>query len=215
MATQLSLYNEALRLCGERKLASLSEDREPRRLLDGVWDAGAIKFCLEEGQWNFAMRSAKLDYSPSIEPSFGLRYAFEKPSDFVHISALTSDEYFSNPLTQYSEEAGFWFADVDEIYIKYVSEDAAYGTDLSLWPESFTRYVSAYMASEIVERLTQSDAQLKKVLTAYDKRLVKARSKDAMQGPTQFLPTGSWVRARAGGARGRTRDRGNRGSLIG
>lgn len=214
MATQLSLYNEALRLCGERKLASLSEDREPRRLLDGVWDAGAIKFCLEEGQWNFAMRSSKLAYSSSIEPSFGLRYAFVKPDDFVHISALTSDEYFNSPLLQYTEEAGFWFADIDEIYIKYVSNDDAYGNDLSLWPESFTRYVSAYMASEIVERLTQSEAQLEKVLKAYDKRLIKARSKDAMAGPTQFLPTGSWVRARGHGSR-RTNDRGNRGSLIG
>jgi len=214
MATQLSLYNEALRLCGERKLASLSEDREPRRLLDGVWDANAIKACLEEGQWNFAMRTAKIDYSPSIEPAFGLRYAFEKPSDFIHLSSICFDEYFNSPITQFTEEAGFWFADVDEIYIKYVSEDASYGNDLSLWPESFTRYVSAYMASEVVTRLTQSEEQEAKVMKAYEKRLIKARSRDAMQGPTQFLPTGSWVRARGRGSRS-ARDRGNRGSLIG
>lgn len=214
MATQLKLYNEALRLCGERKLASLTEDREPRRLLDGVWDAGAIKYCLEEGQWNFALRTAKLEYSPSIEPSFGLRYAFEKPSDFVHLSSFCYDEYFNSPITQFAEEGGFWFAEVDEVYVKYVSEDAAYGTDLSLWPENFTRYVAAYMASEIVDRLTQSDSQYEKVMKAYEKRLVKARSRDAMQGPTQFLPTGSWVRARGHGSY-RTRDRGHRGALIG
>ena len=214
MATQLSLYNEALRLCGERKLASLNEDREPRRVLDGVWDAGAIRFCLEEGQWNFAIRSARLDYTPSIEPSFGLRYAFEKPEDFIFLSSLCYDEYFNSPVTQFTEEAGFWFADVNELYVKYVSIDDSYGNDLSLWPESFTRYVSAYMASEAVERLTQSDEQHAKVMEAYEKRLIKARSKDAMQGPTQFLPTGSWVRTRGHGSY-RTRDRGNRGSLIG
>ena len=41
MITRLQLYNSALLLLGERNLASLSENREPRRLLDHVWDTGA------------------------------------------------------------------------------------------------------------------------------------------------------------------------------
>lgn len=212
MATQLSLYNEALRICGERKLASITEDREPRRLLDGVWDGGAIDYCLEQGQWNFAMRSAKLEYAPSIDPAFGYKYAFEKPSDYIRITALCTDEYFNVPLTQYTEEGGFWFSDLDEIYIKYVSNDSSYGSDYSLYPQTFMRYVATYLASEIIDRLTQNASLWDKTYRLMQKRLTDARSKDAMAEPTQFLPTGRWISARRGGGNS---DRGNRNSLTG
>jgi hypothetical protein len=39
-ASKLKLYNDALGILGERRLASLTENREPRRVLDEVWDAG-------------------------------------------------------------------------------------------------------------------------------------------------------------------------------
>jgi hypothetical protein len=212
MATQLSLYNEALRLCGERKLASLTENREPRRLLDSVWDADAINYCLEQGQWKFAIRTAKLEYNPSMEPAFGYQYGFDKPTDLVRITALCSDEYFNVPLTQYSEEAGYWFSDLDEIYIQYVSNDASYGADFSLYPETYMRYVASYLASEIIDRLTQNNALWDKVYGLMKKRLTDARSKDALAGPTKFFPSGSWLNARRGNAR---TDRGNRNNLIG
>ena len=73
MTTQLTLYNNALHLIGERKLSSLSENRECRRLLDTVWDRPAIDDCLERGQWNFAIRSVHIDHSPSVEPAFPCR----------------------------------------------------------------------------------------------------------------------------------------------
>ncbi len=212
MATQLSLYNEALRLCGERKLASLSENREPRRILDSVWDANAINYCLEQGQWNFAMRTAKIESNPSMQPPFGYQYAFDRPNDLIRISGLCSDEYFNNPLLEYEEEAGYWFADVDEIYIRYVSNDASYGNDYSLYPETYMRYVATYLAVEIVDRLTQNASLYDKLYGLMKRRLTDARSKDAMADPTKFLPTGSWVRSRRGGS---SSDRGKRNRLIG
>jgi hypothetical protein len=35
--SQLFIYNEALGHLGERRLANLSENREPRRVLDSYW----------------------------------------------------------------------------------------------------------------------------------------------------------------------------------
>src|SRR3546814_6155120 len=110
-ATQLSLYNGALRLCGEAKLANLTEDREPRYVLDDVWDDGALRHCLQQGLWNFAMRTVEAEYSPSVEPSFGFRRAFDKPTDWVRTAAMASDEYFRCPLTSLGarDGGGFWF----------------------------------------------------------------------------------------------------------
>jgi hypothetical protein len=53
-----------------------------------------------------------------------LRGAFAKPTDWVDTSAVCQDEYFRVPLLQYADEVGYWFADLDEIYVKYVSDGA-------------------------------------------------------------------------------------------
>jgi len=198
MTNQLSLYNGALRMVGERRLGSLSENREPRRLLDEIWDDGAQRFCLEQGMWAFAKRSIQLDYSPSVEPPFGYLRAFDLPTDFVRTISLCSDPYFQCPLLQYSQEAGFWFADLDTIYVQYVSDDLAYGLDMSLWPETFVQFFSAYLARELGPRLKNGSDQ-QKLEAQYKTTLTEARSKDAMESPTKFLPSGSWVNSRSRG----------------
>lgn len=199
MTTRLDIYNGALRILGERRLASVTENREPRRLLDDVWDADAIKTCLEQGQWKFAIRTVEQTYEPSIEPDFGYQRAFTKPTDLVRVVGLSAEPYFNNPLTRYVEEAGYWFCDYDTIYVRYVSGGNDYGRDLSLWPDSFTKYVEYYMAAEILPNLTGSQAKEERVSRDMKKALVEARSRDAMAGPTQFLPLGSWSRARLSG----------------
>lgn len=206
------LYNDALTICGEKILSSVSEAREARYVLDQAWDAGAVDYCLEAGQWNFAMRSIMLAYSPSVEPDFGYRRAFDKPTDWIRTCGLCSDEFFKEPLLNYTDEAGFWFAELDTIYVRYVSNDDAYGNSFSLWPKTFAKYVASFLASEIVTKLSQDETKWAKVEKQMHKRLVDAKSKDAMNGATSFPPRGSWTRSRLGRGRG---DRGNRGNLIG
>lgn len=212
-ASRLSLYNQALLLCGERRLASLTEEREARRLLDDSWGAGAVNYCLEQGLWNFAMRSVKIEYSPSVEPPFGFRRAFDKPTDYIRSAEVCIDEFFREPLLAYTDEADFWFADYDVIYVRYVSSADEYGNNMGRWPETFSKYVEAFLATEVVYKLTQDRDKRDDVEKVAAKCLTDARSKDAMNEATKFLPRGSWASARQGN-RSR-RDRGNRGSLIG
>lgn len=196
MASKLGLYNSALLVLGERKLASLSEAREPRRALDDAWD-DAVAYCLEAGFWNFAMRAVQTDHSASFTPAFGYTYAFTKPEDFIRTFALGSTETFDPPLLTVVDEPGYWYANVDPLYVKYVSNDAAYGMDLSLWSESFSEYVSLRLANKTSKRITGkfADDDLKKE----EKRaLAQARSKDAMDEPVGFPPRGTWVTSRLG-----------------
>lgn len=210
--TQLALYNMALRLIGERRLASLAEAREPRRVLDDIWNDGAVDFCLEQGQWNFAIRAVSITPS-TTEPEFGYVHAFDKPNDLIRTVGIAEDEFFNTPLTRVMEEVGFWFADINPIYVRYVSNAASYGNDMTRWPQTFVKFVAAYLASEAVLTLTQSDEKHKMMLALYNQRLTDARSKDAMSEATQFSPQGGWSSARHG--HHSRRDRGNRGSLIG
>lgn len=213
---QLRLYNDALLLCGERFLASLAEEREPRRLLDQVWASNGVKNCLEQAQWYFAMRTIEIDYDPSIEPTFGYNRAFEKPSDWVLTSAVCSDEFFRTPLLQYTDEAGYWYSSLDTIYIKYVSLDINYGMNLATWPDTFREFVACHFATRIIGKLSNSDNKEAELLKMRKDLLKVAKSRSAMADATQYPAQGNWSKSRARG-RG-NRDGGNpdnSGSLIG
>lgn len=204
MATKLGLYNSALIILGERRLANLTEAREPRRAIDDAYD-DAVAYCLEIGFWNFAMRAIQADHSASVTPAFGYTYAFAKPEDFIRTYSLGSTETFDPPLLTIVDEPNYWYANVDPLYAKYVSNDVAYGMDLSLWSESFTDYVANRLAVKTCKRITGKFAD--DTLLKQEKRaLAQARSKDAMDEPPGFPPRGTWVTSRLGG---RDRNLGN------
>lgn len=152
-ASKLSIYNQALGHLGERTLASLSENREPRRVLDDYYN-GVISHCLEQGNWKFAHVSKRLNASNSVEPDFGFTEAFAKPEDFVRLSRISESADLELPLLSYREENGFWYADTTPIYVEFVSDSASLGGfDLSRWTQSFEDYVIARLARQAVTRI--------------------------------------------------------------
>ena len=204
---RLALYQSALLLCGERFLASLTENVESRRLLDNVWnEQNAVQYCLEQGMWQFAMRTDKIDNDPSVETQFGYRYAFDKDTDWVNTAAICSDEYFTTPLTRFADETVYWFADITPIFVKYVSNSTQYGYNLGIWPQTFSDYVSAFLSSRIIAKLTSDERRLDYILNPKTgmlaQKLALAKSKACMTQPTQFPAIGTWVRSRRGLGRG-------------
>lgn len=183
-------------MCGARTISALTDNTESRRVMDTIWDNGAVKHCLEQGYFNFSIRTILLDSTSEIEPDFGYQYAFQKPSDWVRTYAVCSDEDFTSPVVRYEDEVGYWFSDVDPLYIQYVSDDDSYGMSYGDWPEYFTRYVEAYMAAEAAPRLTMSDSKVERLKQKELRFLRDARAQDASNQPTQFAPLGSWARSR-------------------
>lgn len=215
MATsRLAIYNIALLAIGERKLDSLDEDRQPRRDCDEVWTrgTGAIKYWLEQGHWNFAMRAVKLDKSTSVVPEFGYSFAFQIPDDFVRLNMVSADERFNWPLMNYEIEGGYFYCDVDPLYLRFVSDDEDWGADLSKWPETFTLWAGTWMGKEIAPR-SKNEIDEEKLDRKVNRLLVDARSKDCSMEPPRFSPLSSWAQARFG--RHYRRDRGLRNKLIG
>lgn len=215
MTDKLSLYNQALGHLVERKLKSLTEAREPRRVLDDFWDP-CVAYCLERKSWNFAFRAQLIDKSASVVPSFGFSNAFLIPDDWVRTHLMSSSETLSPPLLQVREEAGYWYCDVDPLYVQYVSNDPAYGMDLSRWPSSYADYVALDLAKRACKRVTGSSELLRgpEGLIKQSERASRvAAGNCAMNDPVGFAPTGSWVRSRWSGFRTGGDNPG--GSLIG
>ncbi len=201
--SKLLLYQGACAVLGERKVSSLTEASVMRRRLDTAWDTGVVEECLGRGLWNHAMRSIQLDYSPSVEPPFGYRRAFDKPADWVRTAIVASDAYFQNALTRYVDEAEYWFAELDTIFVRYVSSSTDYGMNFGAWPKNFTKFVEASLAHNAAESTTGSGNEADRIEARVKRLLIRSRSTDAMDDPTGFVPSG-WVAAR----RGRSRENG-------
>lgn len=196
MTSKLTLYNGSLRLLGERRLLTLTEDRPARRYLDDAWDDGLVDDALEQGFWNFATRSVEMQASASVEPEFGYRYAFQKPDDYIRTAALCTDEFFKHTLNEYTDEAHYWFADYDTLYLQYISNDVDYGLNMANWPGTFVALVEAMLADEVKELVTGNDGKYDRIKKALKDARIDARSKDAMNQPVKFAPAGTWVSAR-------------------
>lgn len=201
MTDKLTVYNGALSALTETSLTSLTENRANRWVLDAFYNQ-AVRFCLEAGQWNFATRTLKFQASTSIEPSFGHRYFFEKPADYVKLCGIWQDEYLNNPLgTFYQEDNQGWYSDINEIYVTYVSDDENFGFDLGNWTSSFTYYVQRYLAFLVVGSVTGSKADKNALMGEVRKAEREAKNTDSWSKPARRLPMGTWARARHSGTR--------------
>ncbi len=206
MPDRLSIYNNALRMLGEQKLAAVDEDREPRYHLDDAFNE-TVQFCLEQGDWNFAIRSVLLEESSAVDAGWGGVSAHKKPDDWVRTVSLGYTEYSRGEL-DIRDEGGFWICRRGPLYARYVSNASTHGFSTGNWPQTFAKYVEARLALEISERIRPGVERLK-VLDELTKRaLYDAQNKDAVDQGGQSIPLGRLARARGGGMLGRRAERG-------
>lgn len=202
MATQLSIYNKALvEYLGERKLASLTERQKSRRVLDTIWDGGLVGYCLEVGNWTDGTRTVRLDYDTNIQPDFGFQRVFAVPDDYECTLSICLDEFFRNPLdsTSFVHEAGYFFSNLDTIYLRYVSSDPLYGGGMSTWPATLADFVAAEAAARGALAITKSQSRADAARDNADRMKSIATSIDAKRKPLQQPPVGRLVGARMQG----------------
>lgn len=197
MTTQLFIYNEALGHLGERQLASLSEPREPRRVLDSYY-SDVVAYCLLQGLWRFARRTVSIDASTTVIPQFGFNNAFEYPNDWIRTQIISTSPDLDPPLLQYRDENNFIYANATPIYLSYISADPQYGLNLGLWPENFVDYVVFRLASRACLRITNDKDLRKELIADENKARRNAKASDAENDPPGLPPVSFWVRARRG-----------------
>lgn len=195
-ASQISVYNKALRNLGERKLASITENRDPARYLNDEWTDG-VNQCISSGFWNFAMRTQRIDADPTLVPAFGYTRAMAKPKDWVRTFVIADNDAFEPPLQYYVDENYIIYTSATPIYMRYVSDDPNYGWNLTLWTPGFIEYVAAYLAFVIAPRTVKDKTEVERLDKAQQKWLIKAAARDSMDLPPGKPPYGTWVTSRA------------------
>ncbi|AVX04236.1 hypothetical protein MXMO3_01710 [Maritalea myrionectae] len=206
MADKLSVYNEALRHVRQRALASLTEEGKARRALDREYN-NSVDDVLSKGLWNFAFKKVEISADTDLDPNFGLDYAFTKPDDYVRLASISDSPELESGLLRYDDDKDNWYADVDTIYVKYVSNDTAYGYSINDWPRPFAKAVAADLAEKVALEIT-GDVSIRNsaVVIARDE-LHEARRLDAVDERVKFAPAGTWTTRRFGARRRSKRDR--------
>lgn len=155
MATvdKLAVYNHALLLLGQRRLSSLTEDREVRYLLDGAYDLGAPEACLEAVQPLFATTTAKLS-TPATSSVHDLDSVHTLPSGYLTLvknrkddrdRGVYSDAKLDEPVSRFIIDGNTLACEFSTIYVRYISSTLT----LTDWTPSFVNVVAAYLAREI------------------------------------------------------------------
>jgi hypothetical protein len=187
------IYNDAMHCMGLPQLISVNDDAERRVAIDAVLNTGAVEYLLENTQWHWANTSMRIDNDPGLEPEWGYRYGFNKPTDMARIAGVFSDEYMRTPIRDYTDEGDNIFCDLTTIYLHYVSEDML--TNPLLWPMYFRKLVAAYVAREAAGR-PDVGGDAARAAALYEERLETARNNDAIASPPRQISNGNWTRAR-------------------
>lgn len=191
-STYLAIYNDALLILGLPKITNVNDDSQRRSVLDTAMNASLVESFLEDTGWTFGRTTTKLEYNSGVEPEFGYRRAFDKPASLLRIHGLFQDEYLRHPLKHYEDEGSYFFADVDEFYIQYVS--TSFLTEPQNWPAYFRKAIAGRLALEAGPALPGANYQ--NAVMQEERRTKSAMSNDAVASPPRIIAEGNWVRSR-------------------
>lgn len=196
MASRLSIYKSALRYLGNAaSLSSLTEVSPSRRGLDDAWQETG-DYMLAKGLWNFAIRTAQLSEDEDVEPLFGYQYAFSKPDDWVRTASISTDPAFQDGFEDFADEGSYWYANSDTLYVRYISNDDAYGWNVGAWREPFAQAFACYLAFQCGLPLSSDKSNRNDLYNLSKSLLTEAKTLDAVDERVAMSPAGRLVKSR-------------------
>lgn len=188
MTTQLIVYNLALLNLGERRLASLTEPREPRRVLDDLWPI-VSGYCLAQGMWAFALRDS--DALAQVAGAAGYEHGYTKPADMIHLQVMADViQLYPQIDRDFLDLGATIYTHTATLFCRYSSNDVTSGgMNLAVWTDNFTYYVAAALARFACVRVTGSSERYNQLCELEDDLYLTAYQLDSvhmMQGQLPF-----------------------------
>lgn len=212
MADKLQVWKQALVHLEKATITTLTDDVEAVYTFGSAW-AGVVEEAFNSGDWNFAKKTAALDLNDAVTPSAGWQYAFDYPNDWMRTIAVNGAPEFRTPFRDYLDEGGYMHANLETLYLRYISSARSADDQISHWPTMFWRYVALKLAFDTCGRLTSGDTLEQKIEKRMMLALRQAKSVDARNENNKVIAPGSWLRARTGGGLGGRS--GDVGSIVG
>lgn len=189
MASTVGICNRALQKLGAKRITSLSDDSVNARACNAAYESCKLAL-LEEHEWGFALDRAELA-ADSDEPDFGRAYSYTLPSDFIRL-AHPYPEDNGNDLDWIIEGRKIYTDDAAPLEVRYIYNV----TDPQEMTALFREALSAKLALELCEELTQSNTKKDSLKDDYEKALRAAKRSNAMQRVSGEPPEDTWVTVR-------------------
>ena len=193
------IYNRALQILGIEEINSNSDDSVRKVKLDVALASDLVESMLEDTGWHWAITTAKIQPNPSLEPEWGYRTVFDKPTNMQRLDGVFADEYLQIPVKAYKDEGDYIFCEQNELYVQYV--DRNFLTDPVSWPVHFKRLVSAAMAKDTAMSFGKNAQERFDITAIFKDAQAESKNIDIMQSPPRRISQGSWTSSRFQGNR--------------
>lgn len=203
MASEVEICNRALQKLGARRIVALNENSVNARAVAQAYPI-VRDAQLRAHPWNFAVKRAQLAAN-STAPLFGKQSAYPLPSDFLRLLPRDPGSGFNQSWSPNIPFNGYidrdWQIEGTELLtnetgafdLRYI----AFVTDPNKMDILFREAVSAALAIEICEELTQSNAKKADAKDDYKKAIAEARRTNAIENIAVFPPEDTFVVVRA------------------
>ena len=192
MATALSVKQEALRLLGELRLASSTEAREARFLLDAAYTEGAIDAVQSELWWNFCMKSEAVTATALAGRSIGYTYGFTLPTTALrtHSVGLRRNSGKFYPIDYRIEADRIVSVEYETVVHRYIERKS----NEANWPEYFAKVLAAFLAFDVAQSLTDDPGLRAQAFQIYTTRKQEAAVQYSEAPPIPFYEDRAWSR---------------------
>jgi len=195
------LYNKVMEILRLKPIISNDDESERKVAVDYALDMKAVDTVFELIPWDYPVVTTELTEDGVYDPSYGYQFRFAVPADWIRTESISANDRFLYPLERYHMEGSYFFADINKIYLRYVSSDHL--ITLSTWPTYIFNLVAAEIARRICHQVGEVDQEY--VERKYQEYKTEAFNTDAQRQPPQLISGGSWTSDRWYGIRDRRR----------
>ena len=186
MATsEVSICNMAIASLGGTPITSLeyTESATPETILCSTHYEASRDAVLEEREWAFAMRRAKLN--KLADAPIGYDAAFQLPSDLLRVIKVGTDPEFLGLVYDWVREGSQILINSGQVYIRYIIRCV----DPSRFSSGFVQALSARIAADICVGLTNNPELFAHYWQLYLNKLTSGATVDGQQGANQLFRT--------------------------
>lgn len=204
--TQTQIANRALQILGYQRISSITENSRGAIAINRAYQPVLLK-TLRDNYWSFAIMRAILPAAVQ-KPAFGPAAYFPLPGDFLHLAppddlspnirafvpGVNGPSFGRAPDDWQIENMGtgqLAIASNEQgpIYVRYVSSNVTE----SMFDVSFAEALSANLAFETCEELTQSNSKLAAAEKSYDDAIKQARKRNAFEMQPMSAPMDDYL----------------------
>ncbi len=189
MASKVEIANRALQKLGAKRIVSLDDDSVTARACNVAFEPVKLSE-LRKHPWTFSIQRFSLP-ADSPAPDFGPQNSFTLPPGYLRL-VPPDPQYNMDNLDWTIEGRKIFTNDSAPLLMRCVVDV----TDPNLMDALFREVLSASLALELCEQLTQSNTKKADITAEYKYIVAEARRTNAIERPAILPPDDSWITVR-------------------